>query len=93
MCYWLFSTYALIVFVLRTQKTSVSLVLPLRGWGTIQGQFHIRIRADHAGYCLTTELSELPVRLPKQALFTHSEKLQDVAIPCRESFLLFLLSS
>lgn len=93
MCYWLFSSYAMVVFVLRTQKPSDSLVLSLRGQRAIQGQFLIRIRADYAGYCLATELSELPVRLPKQALFTHSEKLQDVAIPCRESFLLFLLSS
>lgn len=72
----------MIVFVLRAQKTSDSLVLPLRAERDIQDQFTVRIKADHAGCCLATELPELPMRLSKQALFTHSEKLQDVAIPC-----------
>lgn len=83
----------MIVSVLRTQKTSGSLFLPPRSKRAMRRLFPIRIRADHAGYSLATELPELPVRLPKHALFTHSEKLQDVAIPRKESFLLFLLSS
>lgn len=72
----------MIVSILRTQKTSGSLLLPPRGQRAIQGQLTVRIRADDAGYCLATEFPELPVRLLKQALFTHSEKRQDVAISC-----------
>ena len=82
MHHWLVSTYAMTVFVLRTPKTSDRLVLPPSGQRAIQGQVTVRIRTDHAECCLATELSELAVRLSKQALFTHSEKLQDVAIPC-----------
>lgn len=82
MHHWLFSTYAMTVFVLGTPKTSDRLVLPPRGQSVIQSQVTVRIRTDHAECCLATELSEFPVRLSKQALFTDSEKLQDVAIPC-----------
>lgn len=75
MHHWLFSTYAVTFFVLGTPKTSDRLVLPLRGQRAIQGQVTARIRTGHAKCCLATELSELTVRLSKQALFTDSEKL------------------
>lgn len=48
----------------------------------MQGELAVRIMAEHTGCSLATELPELPVRLPKLALFTHSEKLQDVANSC-----------
>lgn len=48
----------------------------------MQGELAVRIVAEHTGCSLAAELPELPVRLPKLALFTHSEKLQDVANSC-----------
>lgn len=72
----------IVCFLLRTQKFSDSLVLTPVGQRAILGELAVRIRAEHTGCSLAAELPELPVRLPKLALFTHSEKLQDVANSC-----------
>lgn len=68
------------IFVVRTWNSSSRFDLPLNYCSIIQGQFFLRVRADAAGCCLATKYPEFLMRLHKQALFTHSEKLQDVAM-------------